>query len=192
VFEPFFTTKSPDKGTGLGMSQTYGFARQSGGAVAIASEVGRGTDVTIYLPRDAGVAAAVTLPERADPTPGHGETILVVEDNPDVKSVATAMLEQLDYRTVAVESAAAALNVLKSGLPIDLVFTDVMLPGDLDGVALAQTIRGRYPQLPIVLTSGYAKALAARHGLPILRKPYQLAALAQTIRDTLARQQPAG
>jgi PAS domain S-box-containing protein len=141
VFEPFFTTKSPDKGTGLGMSQTYGFARQSGGAVAIASEVGRGTDVTIYLPRDAGVAAAVTLPERADPTPGHGETILVVEDNPDVKSVATAMLEQLDYRTVAVESAVAALNVLKSGLPIDLVFTDVMLPGDLYGVALAQTIR---------------------------------------------------
>jgi PAS domain S-box-containing protein len=191
VFEPFFTTKSPDKGTGLGMSQAYGFARQSGGAIAIASEVGRGTDVTIYLPRDAGVAAAVTLPERADPAPGHGETILLVEDNPDVKTVATAMLEQLDYRTVAVESAAAALNVLKSGLPIDLVFTDVMLPGDIDGVALAHTIRGRYPQLPIVLTSGYAKALGARHGLPILRKPYQLAALAQTIRDNLAGQQPA-
>jgi CheY-like chemotaxis protein len=189
VFEPFFTTKSPDKGTGLGMSQAYGFARQSGGAIAIASEVGRGTDVMIYLPRDAGVAAAVTLPERADPAPGHGETILVVEDNPDVKTVATAMLEQLDYRTIAVESATAALNVLKSGLPIDLVFTDVMLPGDLDGVALAQAIRGRYPQLPIVLTSGYAKALGARHGLPILRKPYQLAALAQTIRDNLVGQQ---
>jgi CheY-like chemotaxis protein len=102
-----------------------------------------------------------------------------------VKTVAVAMLEQLDYRTVAVESAAAALEVLKSGQAVALVFTDVMLPGDLDGVALAQTIRSRYPHLPVVLTSGYAKALGGRHGLPILRKPYQLSALAQTIRDNL-------
>ena len=102
-----------------------------------------------------------------------------------MKAVATAMLAQLDYRTIAVDSATAALKVLHSGQAIDLVFTDVMLTGDVDGVALAQTIRTRYPQLPIVLTSGYAKALAARHGLPILRKPYQLAALAQTIRDNL-------
>jgi len=99
------------------------------------------------------------------------------------------MLEQLGYRTVAVESAAAALGALKSGQPVDLVFTDVMLPGDLDGVALAQAVRNQYPQLPVVLTSGYAKALGARHGLPILRKPYQLSALAQTIRDNLDARQ---
>ncbi len=97
------------------------------------------------------------------------------------------MLEQLDYRTVAVESAAAALNVLKAGLPIDLVFTDVMLPGDIDGLELAQTIRGLSAAADRAYQR-YAKALGARHGLPILRKPYQLAALAQTIRDNLTGQ----
>ena len=190
VFEPFFTTKGADKGTGLGMSQAYGFARQSGGAIDVASEVGRGTKVTIFLPRSSETPAAdMKAPERPDTAPGRGETILVVEDNPDVKSVAIAMLEQLGYRTVAVESAAAALSALKSGQPVDLVFTDVMLPGDLDGVALAQAVRDQYPQLPVVLTSGYAKALGARHGLPILHKPYQLSALAQTIRDNLDARQ---
>jgi len=186
LFEPFFTTKGPDKGTGLGMSQAYGFARQSGGAIDVASEVGRGTKVTIFLPRSNEPSAGdAAVPERPEPARGRGETILVVEDNPDVRTVAIAMLEQLDYRTVAVESAASALEVLKSGQAVALVFTDVMLPGDLDGVALAQTIRSRYPHLPVVLTSGYAKALGGRHGLPILRKPYQLSALAQTIRDNL-------
>jgi PAS domain S-box-containing protein len=193
VFEPFFTTKGPDRGTGLGMSQAYGFARQSGGAIAVESEVGKGTTVTIYLPRSAELAAAVgAAAEKPEATPGHGETILLVEDNPDVKTVATAMLEQLNYRAVPVASGAEALNVLRSGQPVDLVFTDVMLAGDLDGVALAQAIRSRHPQLPILLTSGYAKALGARHGLPILRKPYQLAALAQAIRDNLDGQRRAG
>ncbi len=186
VFEPFFTTKSQDKGTGLGMSQAYGFARQSGGAIDVASEVGRGTTVTVFLPRSSEPPAAdAVTPERPASTPGRGETILVVEDNPDVRTVATAMLEQLDYRTVAVESAAAAFDVLKSGQQVDLVFTDVMLPGDVDGIALAQAIRSRNPQLPVVLTSGYAKALGTRRGLPILRKPYQLSALAQIIRESL-------
>ena len=185
VFEPFFTTKGPDRGTGLGMSQAYGFARQSGGAITVASELGKGTTVTIYVPRSAERTADIAAAERPDPAPGHGETILVVEDNPEVKTVATAMLEQLNYRTIPVQSGDEALNVLRAGQPIDLVFTDVMLPGDLDGVALAQAIRSRHPHLPILLTSGYAKALGARHGLPILRKPYQLAALAQAVRDNL-------
>ncbi len=117
---------------------------------------------------------------------GSGETILVVEDNPDVKSVAVTLLEQLNYRAVAVDDAKSALNMLASGSPVDLVFTDVMLPGDVDGVMLAQTIGKRYPHVPILLTSGYAKALTGRHGLPILRKPYQLAALAEAIRRTLS------
>ncbi len=185
VFEPFFTTKGPDRGTGLGLSQAYGFARQSGGAITVASELGHGTEVTIYLPRSAKPAADMAATGHAKPARGHGETVLLVEDNPDVKSVAAAMLEQLDYRIIAVESAAAALNVLKSGQPVDLVFTDVMLPGGLDGLGLAEAVRSRYPRLPVLLTSGYAKALGARHGLPILRKPYQLPALAELVRNCL-------
>jgi PAS domain S-box-containing protein len=185
VFEPFFTTKGPNKGTGLGMSQAYGFARQSGGAITVASEVGTGTTITIYLPRSKEAASSVGPSDAPVVAPGRGETILVVEDNPDVKTVTTAMLRQLNYRTVAVDSAPAALRALQSGKAIDLVFSDVMLSGDVDGVALAQEIRRLYPVLPIVLTSGYAKALSARHGLPIVRKPYQLSSLSQAIRDNL-------
>ncbi len=185
VFEPFFTTKGPDRGTGLGMSQAYGFARQSGGAIAVASQLGKGTTVTFYLPRSSERSAEVVTAQRAKPAPGHGETILVVEDNPDVKTVATAMLEQLGYRTIAVSAGLEALKVLASGQPVNLVFTDVMLPGNLDGAELAQAVRTRYPDIPILLTSGYAKAVSARHDLPILRKPYQLATLAQAVHDSL-------
>jgi PAS domain S-box-containing protein len=192
IFEPFFTTKSPGKGTGLGLSQVYGFAQQSGGAVAVDSGLGRGTEVTIYLPRSHEPVAAAPNPEPAAPASGQGETILVVEDNPDVKAVATALLEQLRYQTIAVDSAPAALKALASGQRIDLVFTDVMLPGDVDGLMLAQTIRGKYPNIPVLLTSGYAKALTTRHGLPILRKPYQISALDEAIRESLNSGRAAG
>ncbi|MGC1843848.1 MAG: response regulator [Pseudolabrys sp.] len=93
--------------------------------------------------------------------------ILVVEDNPDVKTVATTLLEQLNYRTIAVESAKAALDFLAAGKPVDLVFSDGMLPGDLDGLGLARTIGKRYPHIPVLLTSGCAKALSGQHGMPI-------------------------
>ena len=185
IFEPFFTTKTAGKGTGLGLSQAYGFARQSGGTIAVSSKLGQGTQVTIYLPRSHAPIAVVVSAEATTQSAGRGQTILVVEDNPDVKSVAVTLLEQLNYRTVAVDNAKSALNVLATGTPIDLVFTDVMLPGDLDGVALAQAISKKHPRVPVLLTSGYAKALAARHGLPILRKPYQLSALAEAIHSTL-------
>src|SRR5262245_11062980 len=185
IFEPFFTTKTAGKGTGLGLSQAYGFAHQSGGTIAVASKLGQGTQVTIYLPRSHAPVAIAVPGEAASQSPGRGETILVVEDNPEVKSVAVTLLEQLNYRTVAVDNAKSALNLLATGTPIDLVFTDVMLPGDLDGVALAQAISKKHPRTPVLLTSGYAKALAGRHGLPILRKPYQLSALAEAIRFTL-------
>jgi PAS domain S-box-containing protein len=184
IFEPFFTTKESGKGTGLGLSQVYGFAQQSGGAVAVDSALGRGTEVTIYLPRSREPVDAVAEPEAAAAA-GKGETILVVEDNTEVKTVAIALLEQLHYRTVAVDSAPAALEALASGEAIDLVFTDVMLPGDVDGLMLAKKIRTKYPKIPVLLTSGYAKALTARHGLPILRKPYQIAALSEAIRQGL-------
>ena len=185
IFEPFFTTKTAGKGTGLGLSQAYGFAHQSGGTIAVSSKLGQGTQVTIYLPRSHAPIAVVVSAEATTQSAGRGQTILVVEDNPDVKSVAVTLLEQLNYRTVAVDNAKSALNLLATGTPIDLVFTDVMLPGDLDGVALAQAISKKHPRVPVLLTSGYAKALAARHGLPILRKPYQLSALAEAIRSTL-------
>jgi PAS domain S-box-containing protein len=185
IFEPFFTTKSAGKGTGLGLSQTYGFAQQSGGAIAVHSKLGHGTQVTLYLPRSHQPVAAVVANEPASQSPGRGEKILVVEDNPDVRAVAVTLLEQLNYRTVAVDNAKAALNLLGNGTSVDLVFSDVMLPGDLDGLGLAEAISKRYPQTPVLLTSGYSKALIGRHGLPILRKPYQISALAEAVRSTL-------
>ncbi|MFN3659410.1 MAG: PAS domain S-box protein [Pseudolabrys sp.] len=186
IFEPFFTTKSPGKGTGLGLSQAYGFARQSGGAIAVDSKLGKGTEVTLYLPRTHAAVVPLPAPETARQEPGRGETILVVEDNVEVKAVAVALLEQLNYKTVAVENAKDALGVLDAGTPVDLLFTDVMLPGDMDGLALARAVNERYPHLPVLLTSGYAKALSGPQTLPILRKPYQIAALAEATRAALA------
>ena len=122
---------------------------------------------------------------QVSPSPGHGEIILVVEDNPEVRDVATNLLEQLNYRTVAVEHAKGALNLLAQGASVDLVFSDVMLPGDLDGLGLAEAIGKRYPRLPVLLTSGYAKLLGGRHGRPILRKPYQISALAEAVQSAL-------
>jgi PAS domain S-box-containing protein len=185
VFEPFFTTKSQGKGTGLGLSQVYGFAHQSAGAVSLDSTVGAGTTVTLYLPRSHAAPAVVAASEPPAQALGRGETVLVVEDNPEVKAVTVALLEQLNYRTRTVDDVRAALDLIATGATVDLVFTDVMLTGDLDGLALARMIAEQYPRIPVVLTSGYAKALTGRHELPILRKPYQMAALAQVIRENL-------
>jgi PAS domain S-box-containing protein len=185
IFEPFFTTKSTGKGTGLGLSQAYGFARQAGGAIAVASEYGRGTKVTLYLPRSRNPAVDITVAETRPGAEGHGECILVVEDNPDVKTVAVSLLEQLNYRVHSVDSASAALDAIDSGAAIDLVFSDVMLPGEMDGVELAKELRARRPDLPVLLTSGYAEALTRGQGVPILRKPYRMAALADAVRAVL-------
>jgi PAS domain S-box-containing protein len=185
VIEPFYTTKGPDKGTGLGLSQVYGFARRSGGTMLIASDVGAGTKVTIYLPRNhAPIAAA--LPEDTSPYRADGQhTILVVEDNEDVRGVAVSLLEQLGYRTIAVEDSAAALEALATGHQIGLVFTDVILPGAMDGAALAQVVAERYPRIPVVLTTGYSKVFDQEPPWPVLRKPYQIAALGRIIYDAL-------
>ncbi len=188
VFEPFFTTKTPDKGTGLGLSQVYGFVRQSRGGISIASDVGRGTAVTLYLPvSHEPVAVKGAAPAPISQSNGRGELILVVEDNPEVKTVAIALLEQLNYRTRAAENAHEALELLDADRVVDLVFTDVMLPGGLNGVEFAAIVRDRFPEIPVLLTSGYAKALHGPHGLPILRKPYQIEALAQAVRSALER-----
>jgi PAS domain S-box-containing protein len=186
VFEPFFTTKGPGKGTGLGLSQVYGFTRQSGGTVTIASEPGEGTAITLYLPRgeaaprDRVEASPIVEAARAN------EKILLVEDNPEVGEVASLLLEQLGYGVTQVENAAAALEVLAAGEQIDLVFSDIVMPGEINGVALARLVRTTYPHIRVLLTTGYAEAAsAAENDLPILRKPYRLNSLADAVRNVL-------
>jgi CheY-like chemotaxis protein len=185
VVEPFFTTKGPDKGTGLGLSQVYGLAHRSGGTVQLASEVGRGTTVTIYLPRSRAPVTAASPEDSSQPLASGHRTILVVEDNEDVKNVAVSLLEGLGYRTIAVASASAALDVLSSGQKINLVFTDVALPGQFDGLALARKVVDSFGDIPVVLTTGYAKVFDTDPEFPVLRKPYQIAALGRLIHQAL-------
>jgi PAS domain S-box-containing protein len=184
VFEPFFTTKGA-KGTGLGLSQVYGFARRSGGTVAIASGVGRGTTVSVYLPRSHGKIERPAADDSDHRLAAGVETLLVVEDNEDVRAVAVSLLEQLGYRTVAVESSSAALARLSAGDLPDAILTDVVLPGEMDGLALARTVKQRCPHLPIVLTTGYARIFETEPEFPVLRKPYRIGALARVIRAAL-------
>jgi PAS domain S-box-containing protein len=184
MFEPFFTTKQLGKGTGLGLSQVYGLARQSGGTATIDSQVGKGTTVTIYLPRSHRALSEPSIVD-GNPPPGQ-ETVLLVEDNPEVQEVAGMLLEQLGYRVLQVESAAAALQQLASGETVDLVFTDVVMPGELDGLALARRIKETYPDIAVLLTSGYARsANTLEAGFPIVRKPYQVSTLARAVREAL-------
>jgi two-component system NtrC family sensor kinase len=190
VVEPFFTTKGPDKGTGLGLSQVYGFAHRSGGLVQIDSEVERGTKVTIYLPRSLAPIETPSPQETSHYMAADRRTILVVEDNADVKEVAVSLLQQLGYRTTAVDSASAALDVLASGQKVDLVFTDVVLPGHIDGLALARKVIGRYRDIPVVLTTGYTKVFDTDPEFPVLRKPYQIAALGRLIHQALYPAKP--
>ena len=191
VFEPFFTTKGPGKGTGLGLSTLYGFVKQSNGHVGIYSEVGRGTTVNVYLPRiasDDGRAAAAT--NGASLSRGRGESILVVEDNPQVRTLTLERLRRLGYRGHEADSGPAALALLDRGLQVDLVFSDVVMPGGMTGFDLARAIRQRFVGQKILLTSGFAEDAARAQDqssidLKILRKPYSLAELAQMVHETL-------
>ena len=177
IFDPFFTTKPVGKGTGLGLSQVHGFAHQAGGTVKVTSEIGRGTQVTILLPREGHA--------KADPgggaAAGKSGTVLLVEDNPDVAVVSTHLLEQLGYVVRRVPNAEAALRAIdRDG--IDLVFSDIVMPGGMDGLALARRLREVRPTLPILLATGYSDAAINAHGdFPILRKPYEIHELSQAI-----------
>ena len=189
VFEPFFTTKAVGQGTGLGLSQVFGFAKQSGGEVTVASEVGRGTTFTLYLPR---VAAAAPEPVRAEPEPpasGHGARVLVVEDNADVGTFATQVLAELGYVTTLATSGQQALRELEAASAgFDAVFSDVVMPG-IDGIELAREIHSRHPDLPIVLTSGYSHVLA-QDGVSeyaLLRKPYSVEQLSRVLGEVAVR-----
>jgi len=187
VFEPFFTTKEVGKGTGLGLSQVYGFARQSGGDVQIVSEEGKGTTVTLYLPRThSNVVELVADKPTGDALRGNA-TILVVEDNIAVGEVSVMLLEQLGYTVKQVERPAAALELLSQDNDVDLVFSDIVMPGDMDGLTLARTLRDRFPDLPVMLATGYSSA-AERVGseFPIIRKPYDYNTLGFAVKMALA------
>jgi PAS domain S-box-containing protein len=188
IFEPFFTTKALGKGTGLGLAQVYGFSHQSGGTVVATSAVGSGTTITIYLPRrQAALVEAVEAPPTQPMVPGQG-TILVVEDNTEVGDVTASLVEQLGYRTLRAENATDALNMLRQGEKIDLVLSDVVMPGGMNGIALAQEIGNHYPRIPVLLTSGYSDVVqTVGSQFAILRKPFQLAALEKSIREALER-----
>jgi PAS domain S-box-containing protein len=178
IFDPFFTTKPIGKGTGLGLSQVHGFAHQAGGTVRVTSELGKGTRITILLPRK----EAVSVAEDAGTVDiGGSGTVLLVEDNPEVASVSAGLLEQLGYTVRRVANAEAALREIELD-GVDLVFSDIVMPGKMDGLGLARHLKATKPGLPILLASGYSDAaLSVRGDFPILRKPYEIHELSQAI-----------
>jgi PAS domain S-box-containing protein len=187
VFEPFFTTKSFGKGTGLGLSQVYGFAHQSQGGLTIESEEGRGTTITLYLP-----ASGRALDGRRGSRPRDLTRILIVEDEPVVAELAAALVEELGCEPIVVDSGREALSRLARDSAFDLVFADVIMPGGMSGLELARKIRGRFPEQPILLTTGYSETVGDETTeFPLLAKPYDLAGLARVLRSLLPRRTPA-
>jgi CheY-like chemotaxis protein len=188
VFEPFFTTKDIGKGSGLGLAQVHGFATQSGGTVRIDSEVGTGTTISLYLPRtwkepavDQHHLIDLHVERRRS---GEAGRVLLVEDDDEVAELVGQMLSQLGYEVTRAANAAAALGALANGRQVDIVFSDVMMPGGMNGLDLAREIRSRRFGLPILLTSGFAEAArpeAEAAGIRILSKPYRLDELAAAL-----------
>ncbi|WP_226951329.1 response regulator [Rhizobium terrae] len=193
VFQPFFSTKPVGKGTGLGLSMVYGFVKQSGGHVKIYSEVGQGTTVKIYFPR---VQRSEDLVTEADfgPVTGGTETILVAEDDEQVRTTVVEMLGDLGYAVLKAKDAAGALSVIESGVLVDLLFTDVVMPGALKSTELARHARERLPDIAVLFTSGYTENSIVHGGrldpgVDLLSKPYTREALARKIRHVLNGQQ---
>ena len=192
AFEPFFSTKPEGKGTGLGLSMVYGFVKQSGGHIKIYSEVGNGTSVKIYLPRSYEAEESEVL-ATVQPITGGSETILVAEDDDEVRNTVVELLGELGYRVLKASDAASALAIVSSGMPIDLLFTDVVMPGPLRSPDLARKARELLPALAVLFTSGYTENAIVHGGrldagVDLLGKPYTRAALAQKIRQVLSQQ----
>ncbi|WP_451984568.1 response regulator [Azospirillum endophyticum] len=194
AFDPFFTTKPEGHGTGLGLSMVYGFVKQSGGHVKIYSEMGHGTTIRLYLPR---TQEAEDLPAAVDSAPvgGGSETVLVVEDDEEVRQTVVAMLSDLEYRVLQARDAQSALAILESGVPIDLLFTDVVMPGPLRSPELARKAQERFPNLAVLFTSGYTQNAIVHGGrldpgVELLSKPYTREVLARKIRQVLNGRKP--
>jgi CheY-like chemotaxis protein/two-component sensor histidine kinase len=182
IFDPFFTTKPVGKGTGLGLSQVHGFVHQAGGSIDVTSRVGEGTTISLSFPRSARSTDDAHDDIRIEAANGIG-TVLLVEDNPDVANVSTELLRQLGYAVRWAPDARSALHELERN-DIDLVFSDIVMPGGMDGLSLAQAIRQNHPKLPVVLTTGYSEtAGTAGSGFPILQKPYQIHELSHILSE---------
>jgi PAS domain S-box-containing protein len=192
AFEPFFTTKDPGEGTGLGLSQVYGFVKQSEGHVKIYSELGQGTTVKLYLPRHLGSADEDedVVPARAVPRARRGETVLVVEDDPDVREYTLEMVSELGYRALSAADGPSALRLLDANSDVNLLFTDVVLPGGMNGRGLAEEAMRRRPKLKLLFTTGYARNAIVHQGrldpnVEVVFKPFTYAQLASKIRRAL-------
>jgi CheY-like chemotaxis protein len=189
IFDPFFSTREVGKGTGLGLSMVFGFAKQSGGSIKVASEEGRGTTFRIYLPK-ADTRARRPAGEDARKLPGGHETVLCVEDDRDVRNYVTVQLENLGYKVIAAANAAEALAIAAEGAQFDLLFTDIVMAGGMNGRQLAEQMVASRPSLRVLFTSGYAyDSLYAQgragQGAPLLPKPYRKAELARMLRRCL-------
>jgi len=184
IFDPFFTTKEVGKGTGLGLSQVYGFVHQAGGTIKVDSKVGEGTSFTVYLPVCAERETAVAQGSaRAEP---NRPRVLVVDDNADVAQVTSSLFEQMGYDTSLRDSAESALQFLEQGKRADLVFSDIVMPGSIDGIGLANELRVRYPGLPIILSTGYTdSAQKVPDGLHVLRKPFDTDTLTRVVETVM-------
>jgi signal transduction histidine kinase/DNA-binding response OmpR family regulator len=192
VIEPFFSTKPEGKGTGLGLSMVHGLTKQSGGHFKIYSEVGEGTTIKLYLPR-ATEAEDIVLDVATGPIRGGAETVLVVEDDDDVRETTVGLLSELGYRVLKARDAQSALTVIESGVAIDLLFTDVVMPGPLRSPELARKAKERQPGLAVLFTSGYTENAIVHHGrldpgVELLSKPYSREALARKVRHLLGNQ----
>jgi CheY-like chemotaxis protein len=192
VFEPFFTTKPPGQGTGLGLAQVYGFIKQSGGHATVQSAPGQGTTVKLYLPRQTSGVVAAACPPAPEPASlnGNGETILLVEDEEGVRSFAAEILRDFGYRVLAGENAERALALFEANPEIDLLFTDVVLTGAINGRALANEILRRRPRTIVLFTTGYTRDAIIHHGrldegINFIGKPFAAADLGLTIRRLL-------
>nr|WP_277967741.1 PAS domain-containing protein [Sphingomonas echinoides] len=190
VFEPFFSTKSEGKGSGLGLSMVYGFVKQSGGHVKIYSELGEGTTIKLYLPR-AIQSEDVEVMTAAGPIVGGNETVLVVEDDAEVRTTVVEMLADLGYRVLKAVDAASGLSVIESGIAIDVLFTDVVMPGPMKSPELARKARERLPDIAVLFTSGYTENSIVHGGkldagVELLSKPYTREALARKFQHVLA------
>jgi PAS domain S-box-containing protein len=193
AFDPFFTTKPIGQGTGLGLSMIYGFVRQSGGQVRISSELGAGTTMSLYLPRHGdGAEPAEDVPSpRAVRRSRQGETVLVIDDEPTVRMLAADVLDELGYSAIEAEDGPEGLKVLESGVRIDLLITDVGLPGGMNGRQVADAGRAIRPGLKVLFITGYAENAIASNGyldqgMQMMTKPFSMDALAERIKDLLA------